>query len=83
MKSDIKSDHFLKQIYQIRQLAMYFAVVCMVLFIYLDFMRFSEELLKEVLTIRVLFQAIPIMILLVVCKWQQGHPELADLLRRL
>ena len=50
---------------------MYFAVLCMVVFMYLDFMRFSGELLKDVLTIRVLFQAIPILILVVVCKWQQ------------
>jgi|GEM_PF-1181502 len=73
MKSDIKSDHFLKQMHQIRQLAMYFAVLCMVVFMYLDFMRFSGELLKDVLTIRVLFQAIPISILVLVCKWQQTN----------
>ena len=73
MKSDIKSDHFLKQIYQIRQLAMYFAMLCMAVFIYLDFVRFSGELLKEILAIRLLFQAIPILLLLVVCQWQQNH----------
>ncbi|MCX7553944.1 GGDEF domain-containing protein [Marinicella sp. S1101] len=64
MKAEIESGYFLNQIYRIRQLALYFALFCLLCFMYLDTQRFSEDLLKKVLIIRTIFQVIPILLLM-------------------
>ena len=75
MKTQLKSDYFLRQIYQIRLLAMYFALFCLFVFVYLDFNRFSENngLLQEILQVRLVYQLIPILVLIALAFWQQSE----------
>ncbi|MDJ1140436.1 GGDEF domain-containing protein [Marinicella marina] len=75
MKAEIESGYFLNQIYHIRQLALYFAMFCLLCFIYLDTQRFSGELLRTVLLIRVTFQIIPILLMISLSFFQLCTPK--------
>ncbi|WP_223787623.1 GGDEF domain-containing protein [Marinicella meishanensis] len=74
MKTQLKSEYFLQQIYQIRQMALYFGLLCLFVFVYLDYQRFSDnnELLQEILWHRLIFQLIPIMALIALAFWQRS-----------
>jgi diguanylate cyclase (GGDEF)-like protein len=65
IKSKFESVYYLNQIYRIKQMAIYFALFCLFIFSYLDVIRFDHPLLNEVLFIRLFYQLLPVIVILI------------------
>lgn len=70
MNSAYRSNYYYDQIFHIRKMALYFALLCLVAFVYLDTQQFSGDLLNQVLTYRLWYQAIPLLAAIGVITWR-------------
>lgn len=63
-QTQFQKDYYFKQVYKIRESALYVAVFCVGIFLYLDYLRFSGTVYQQVLSIRISYQVIPVLAIL-------------------
>ncbi|MCB1583454.1 MAG: GGDEF domain-containing protein [Marinicella sp.] len=72
-KPKFESQFYFNQIYRLRQRAIYFAVLSLMVFVYVDTIRFTQPLLNQVIVLRLLVQLLPITIILITSSLQHQN----------
>ncbi len=64
-KAQIQKDYYFKQVYKIRESALFVAVFSIGVFLYLDYVRFEGFVYQQILSTRIVYQVIPTITILV------------------